>query len=171
MITHTLSSVMNANAFTQPRSPPPVNAQQRHRLTSTSSFLSDSSPNSSMVRIFIIIILHIILHEHYIVYKKYTQIYIHLYLERQHKTCTSLQQEDMDFCSLLREFQHMHLSGSEDVPVLVFRNKVLQSAKDHVSRSNFPWTKIPFVTFDGEEALDCGGPRREFFRYFSNKQE
>lgn len=92
--------------------------------------------------------------------------------ERQHKTLfTSLQQEDMDFSSLLREFQHMHLSGSEDVSVLVSRNKVLQSAKDSVSNSNFPWTKIPLVTFDGEEALDCGGPRREFFRYSFYKQE
>lgn len=73
----------------------------------------------------------------------------------------------MDFSSLLREFQHMHLSGSEHVSVLVSRNKVLQSAKDSVSNSNFPWTKIPLVTFVGEEALDCGGPRREFFRYYS----
>ncbi len=78
MITHTLSSVMNANAFTQSRSPPPVPAQQRHRLTSTSSSLSDSSRNSSMVIIFMII-LHIILYAYYI-YKKCTQIYIHLKL-------------------------------------------------------------------------------------------
>ncbi|KAF4109731.1 uncharacterized protein LOC131545879 [Onychostoma macrolepis] len=120
MITHPLSSVRNANSFSQSRSPPPVPEKQRHRLTSTSSFLSDSSRNSSV--------------------------------------------EDMDFSSLLREFQHMHLSGSEHVPVLVSRNKVLQRAKDSVSNSNFPWTKIPLVTFVGEEALDCGGPRREFFR-------
>ncbi|KAI2661412.1 G2/M phase-specific E3 ubiquitin-protein ligase [Labeo rohita] len=118
--THTLSSVMNANTFSPPCSPPPVPAQQRHRLTSSSSFLSDSSRNSSV--------------------------------------------EDMDCSSLLREFQHMHLSGSEHVSVLASRNKVLQNAKDSVSNSNFSWTKIPFVTFVGEEAIDCGGPRREFFR-------
>ncbi|XP_073675865.1 uncharacterized protein [Garra rufa] len=118
--THTLSSVMNSNTFSPSHSPPPVPTQQRHRLTSTSSFLSESSRNSSM--------------------------------------------EDMDFISLLREFQHMHLNGSEHVSVLAYRNKVLQSAKDYVSNSNFPWTKIPLVTFIGEEAIDCGGPRREFFR-------
>ncbi|XP_052420102.1 uncharacterized protein LOC127964005 [Carassius gibelio] len=114
------TSEMNTHTLSRSHSPPPVPAQQRHRLTSTSSILSDLSPNSSM--------------------------------------------EDMDFISLLREFQHMHLSGSEHVSVLVSRNKVLQSAKDSVSNSNFPWTKIPLVTFVGEEALDCGGPRREFFR-------
>ncbi|XP_051759279.1 G2/M phase-specific E3 ubiquitin-protein ligase-like isoform X3 [Ctenopharyngodon idella] len=70
----------------------------------------------------------------------------------------------MDVSSLLREFQHMHLSASEHVSVLVSRNKLLQSAKDALSNCNFPWTKIPFVTFVGEQALDCGGPRREFFR-------
>ncbi|XP_016388028.1 uncharacterized protein LOC107723804 [Sinocyclocheilus rhinocerous] len=125
MTMNTISSVMYANDFSPPRSPPPVPAQQRHRLTSTSSFLSDSSRNSSM--------------------------------------------EDMDFGSLLREFQHMHLSGSENVSILVSRNKVLQSAKDSVSNSNFPWTKIPLVTFVGEEALDFGGPRREFFRILMMK--
>ncbi|XP_043101942.1 uncharacterized protein LOC122349884 [Puntigrus tetrazona] len=72
--------------------------------------------------------------------------------------------EDMDFSSLLREFQHMHLSASEHVSVMVSRNKVVQNAKELVSNSNFPWTQIPLVTFVGEEALDCGGPRREFFR-------
>lgn len=92
--------------------------------------------------------------------------------ESQHKVLfTSLQQEDMDCSSLLREFQHMHLSGSEHVSVLASRNKVLQNAKDSVSNSNFSWTKIPFVTFVGEEAIDCGGPRREFFRYSSYEKQ
>ncbi|ROI69428.1 G2/M phase-specific E3 ubiquitin-protein ligase [Anabarilius grahami] len=75
-----------------------------------------------------------------------------------------LNEEDMDVSSLLREFQHMHLSASKHVSVLVSRNKLLQSAKDALSNCNFPWTKIPLVTFVGEQALDCGGPRREFFR-------
>lgn len=78
---------------------------------------------------------------------------------------TSLQQEDMDVSSLLREFQHMHLSANEQVSVLVSRKKLLQSANDALSNCNFPWTKIPLVIFVGEQALDCGGPRREFFRY------
>lgn len=71
----------------------------------------------------------------------------------------------MDVSSLLREFQHMHLSANEQVSVLVSRKNLLQSAKDALSNCNFPWTKIPLVTFVGEQALDCGGPRREFFRY------
>uniref|UniRef100_A0A8C1DV06 NHR domain-containing protein n=1 Tax=Cyprinus carpio carpio TaxID=630221 RepID=A0A8C1DV06_CYPCA len=66
MTTNTVSSVLYANAFSRSRSPPPVPAQQRHRLTSTSSFLSDSSRNSSMVMIFITIFVHIILHAYYI---------------------------------------------------------------------------------------------------------
>uniref|UniRef100_A0A8C1Y449 NHR domain-containing protein n=1 Tax=Cyprinus carpio TaxID=7962 RepID=A0A8C1Y449_CYPCA len=60
-----LSKFVNANVFTQSRSPPPVPAQQRQR------FLSDSSRNSSMVIIFMII-LHIFLHDYYIC-KKCTQ--------------------------------------------------------------------------------------------------
>ncbi|XP_067268633.1 G2/M phase-specific E3 ubiquitin-protein ligase-like [Pseudorasbora parva] len=119
MTAHTLSLVRNVNSFPSSRSPPPVHAQERHRLTSTNSY-SSSSQNSSM--------------------------------------------EDMDVSSLLREFQHIHLSASEHVSVLVSRTKLLQSAKDALSNLNFPWNKIPFVTFDGEQALDCGGPRREFFR-------
>ncbi|KAK7135471.1 hypothetical protein R3I94_014212 [Phoxinus phoxinus] len=119
MTAHTLSSVMNTNAFSPPRSPPDP-AQQRNRLTSTNSFLSDSSRNSSM--------------------------------------------EDMDVGSLLREFQLMHLSASGQVSVLVSRKKLLQSAKDMLSKCDFTWNKTPLVTFVGEQALDCGGPRREFFR-------
>nr|XP_055024358.1 uncharacterized protein LOC129414352 [Misgurnus anguillicaudatus] len=72
--------------------------------------------------------------------------------------------EDVDVGSLLREFQQSHLSPKEQVSILVHRNKVLQSAKEAISNSNFSWTKTPLVTFVGEEALDCGGPRREFFR-------
>ncbi|XP_051950652.1 G2/M phase-specific E3 ubiquitin-protein ligase-like isoform X3 [Xyrauchen texanus] len=72
--------------------------------------------------------------------------------------------EDMDISSLLREFQRMHLSTSEQISVRVYRNKLLQSTKDALSNCSFLWTKIPLVTFVGEQALDCGGPRREFFR-------
>jgi len=71
----------------------------------------------------------------------------------------------MDVSSLLREFQHMHLSASGQISVLVSRKNLLQSAKDVLSNCNFSWTKTPIVTFVGEQALDCGGPRREFFRY------
>ncbi|KAA0713717.1 Apoptosis-resistant E3 ubiquitin protein ligase 1 [Triplophysa tibetana] len=72
--------------------------------------------------------------------------------------------EDIDVESLLREFQKNHLSASEQVSVLVDRNRLLQSAKNAVSNCNFSWTKLPFVKFEGEEALDCGGPKREFLR-------
>lgn len=75
----------------------------------------------------------------------------------------------MDVSSLLREFQNMHLSASEHVSISVSRNKLLQSAKDALSNCNFAWTKIPLVAFVGEQALDCGGPRREFFRYATYK--
>ncbi|XP_057212760.1 uncharacterized protein LOC130568108 isoform X2 [Triplophysa rosa] len=120
MPTHTLSSVINRNASSPSRSAPSVPAQRRQRLTSSTSYMSCSSPNSSM--------------------------------------------EDIDVGSLLREFQQNHLSGSEQVSILVNRNRLLQSAKNAVSNYNFSWTKIPLVKFVGEEAIDCGGPRREFLR-------
>lgn len=120
MTTRTLSSVINRNASSPSDSAPSVAAQHRQRLTSSNSYMSDSSPNSSM--------------------------------------------EEIDAGSLLREFQQTHLSNNQQVSILVSRNGLLQSAKDAVSNCNFSWTKIPIVIFVGEEALDCGGPRREFFR-------
>ncbi|XP_056585576.1 G2/M phase-specific E3 ubiquitin-protein ligase-like isoform X3 [Triplophysa dalaica] len=79
-------------------------------------------------------------------------------------SCRNSSIEDIDVESLLREFQQNHLSASEHVSVLVNRNRLLQSAKNAVSNCNFSWTKLPFVKFVGEEALDCGGPKREFLR-------
>ncbi|TRY60183.1 hypothetical protein DNTS_003794 [Danionella cerebrum] len=61
-------------------------------------------------------------------------------------------------------FQQVHLSSTEHISIVISRKKLLQMVKNALSNCNFPWTKIPLVTFVGEEAIDCGGPQREFFR-------
>ncbi|KAL7884210.1 hypothetical protein AOLI_G00069800 [Acnodon oligacanthus] len=70
--------------------------------------------------------------------------------------------EEMDVTSLLREFQR-DLSPRE-FHVVVCRKRLLKSAIDALSNSNFSWTKTPYIEFVGELAFDNGGPRREFFR-------
>lgn len=65
--------------------------------------------------------------------------------------------------SLLRAFQQQYLSSNE-IHVIIWRERLLKSALDALSNRNFCWTKIPYIEFVDEEAFDNGGPRREFFR-------
>ncbi|KAI4887915.1 hypothetical protein NFI96_014530 [Prochilodus magdalenae] len=76
--------------------------------------------------------------------------------------------EEMDVTSLLREFRQQYLSLSE-AHVVVCRKRLLRSALDALSNSNFSWTKTPHIEFVGEMAFDSGGPRREFFRLLMMK--
>ncbi|TRY60184.1 hypothetical protein DNTS_003794 [Danionella cerebrum] len=84
--------------------------------------------------------------------------------QRLASTSPALNSSVEDICSLLRNFQQVHLSSTEHISIVISRKKLLQMVKNALSNCNFPWTKIPLVTFVGEEAIDCGGPQREFFR-------
>ena len=69
--------------------------------------------------------------------------------------------------SLLRSFQENLLTsadGNETVSVIISRKAIMQSTLRAIERKTFSFMKPVNVTFAGEEAVDAGGPRREYFR-------
>ena len=54
---------------------------------------------------------------------------------------------------------------SGDSVMIVRRARILSSAFEAMKRSTFSCFTNLKVEFSGEEAIDIGGPRREFFRY------
>lgn len=65
-------------------------------------------------------------------------------------------QEKLGQYHLLREEEKFH--------VVVRRRKILKCAADAInSQAGFSFFKDPVICFSGEEAVDLGGPRREFF--------
>ena len=58
----------------------------------------------------------------------------------------------------------------EDVQLLhIRRSNLLSDALRQFSKSSFDASKILKVRFIGEEAVDTGGPRREFFHLLNRK--
>jgi len=56
------------------------------------------------------------------------------------------------------------VAESGDSVVLVRRSRILSSTFEALKRRTFSFNKNVKVQFSGEEAVDDGGPRREFFR-------
>jgi len=52
----------------------------------------------------------------------------------------------------------------EPVAIVVSRRNLLKSATIATQKAEFSYSRPPFISFDGEDAEDDGGPRREFFR-------
>jgi len=52
----------------------------------------------------------------------------------------------------------------EDVVVVVSRRRVLKSAEFSVKKPDFSFDRPLRIVFAGEDAVDEGGPKREFFR-------
>jgi len=52
----------------------------------------------------------------------------------------------------------------DPVTIVVHRKRVLRSAMSAMSHARFSFQRRVLVEFSGEDALDEGGPRREFFR-------
>jgi len=55
----------------------------------------------------------------------------------------------------------------QEITVIVNRRAVLRSAKLAVSKPGFSFNRPVKIVFSGEDAVDEGGPRREFFRQVS----
>jgi Ubiquitin-protein ligase len=70
--------------------------------------------------------------------------------------------------TIIQNYIHGNLQRSEEwntLPsIVVNRNDILGSAIRAVSRKTFSFKKPLTVTFAGEEAVDTGGPKREFLR-------
>jgi len=52
----------------------------------------------------------------------------------------------------------------EEVVVVVSRRRVLKSAEFSVKKPDFSFDRPVRIVFAGEDAVDEGGPKREFFR-------
>ena len=54
--------------------------------------------------------------------------------------------------------------SGDPVTIVVNRRRVLKSAELAINKEDFSFTRPVTVVFSGEDALDDGGPKREFFR-------
>ena len=81
----------------------------------------------------------------------------------------SKQKEDESPESVIQYFISDNLQKSncceyEKISIVVNRNDIFKSTIRSISRKKFSFQKPLTVTFSGEEAVDTGGPKREFFR-------
>lgn len=76
--------------------------------------------------------------------------------------------ENQSLNAILASFQadtfQQHPEADETVSIIISRKSVLQSTLRAIERKTFSFFKPVIVTFAGEEAVDAGGPKREFFR-------
>lgn len=64
---------------------------------------------------------------------------------------------------ILKSFQQENVIDSP-VSILISRKSVFSTTLRATERKHFSFFHTPLVTFAGEEAVDDGGPKREFFR-------
>lgn len=66
---------------------------------------------------------------------------------------------------ILKKFISKTLENNEEVvKICILRNAVLSSTIRATQRKSFSFFKPLYVNFSGEDAIDAGGPTREFFR-------
>jgi len=53
----------------------------------------------------------------------------------------------------------------EPLMIVVNRRSILRSVELAMRRPDFTFFRPPKIHFSGEDAVDDGGPRREFFRF------
>ncbi|PIK43236.1 putative G2/M phase-specific E3 ubiquitin-protein ligase-like isoform X1 [Apostichopus japonicus] len=63
---------------------------------------------------------------------------------------------------VIKRFQ-VKKETSEKLTVVIRRKKILRSATEVVKQSVFSFLNEPVIHFSGEDAVDLGGPKREFF--------
>ncbi|CAB4009412.1 G2 M phase-specific E3 ubiquitin- ligase-like [Paramuricea clavata] len=79
----------------------------------------------------------------------------------------TLEDESYSVQSILGTFQTKNLDYTEseaNANITISRKAIFATARKAIDRRRFSFLKPVFVTFAGEEAVDEGGPKREFFR-------
>ena len=79
----------------------------------------------------------------------------------------SLEDEGDPVQSILRSFQRENIDYTEsemNANITISRKAIFATARMVIERKRFSFLKPVFVTFAGEDAVDEGGPKREFFR-------
>ena len=72
--------------------------------------------------------------------------------------------KERDSHDVLEEFITKYLNDSDPANIVISRKALLQSTLRAVERKSFSFFKPLTVTFSGEDAIDAGLPKREFFR-------
>lgn len=72
--------------------------------------------------------------------------------------------EDIELQQLIEAFQKETSHHCETCSIVVLRKKLLKTCMRAVQERSFEFTKMPCIVFTGEDSVDLGGPRREFFR-------
>ena len=77
-------------------------------------------------------------------------------------SCTSTEVKAID---VVKQFISDNLKTTEDIlKVIIHRKSVLSGTIRAIARKSFSFVKPLTVTFSGEDGIDAGGPKREFFR-------
>ena len=79
----------------------------------------------------------------------------------------TLEDESDSVKLILRSFQTENVDYAEsemNANITISRKAVFVTARMAIERKRFSFLKPVFVTFAGEDAVDEGGPKREFFR-------
>ena len=64
----------------------------------------------------------------------------------------------------IKAFMETNIVKGSSVNLIARRNRLIKSTMSAITRDEFSFFSEPNITFSGEEAVDLGGPRREFFR-------
>ncbi|XP_071810990.1 uncharacterized protein [Apostichopus japonicus] len=82
---------------------------------------------------------------------------------------------DSDETALVAQMQsklvtYRGLREAQSVDLVIRRKKVIKTATDVIRKpTEFSFYKDPVIYFSGEDAVDLGGPKREFFRLFTQQ--
>jgi hypothetical protein len=70
--------------------------------------------------------------------------------------------DSSDWGNILQAWKERTLTG-DDCRLIINRDDFVNSFEYVIKKLNFSFTKTPKIEFFGEEAVDGGGPCREFF--------
>lgn len=75
-------------------------------------------------------------------------------------------QESKEPSEIIKEYVNKNLDTTNDdyVNIIINRKNVLSSTLKAIARKAFSFNREVHVTFSGENGVDSGGPRREYFR-------
>lgn len=60
--------------------------------------------------------------------------------------------------------KNLHAESEEQVTITIQRKSIMPSTLRAINRTSFSFFQRVFINFSGEDAIDGGGPKREYFR-------
>jgi len=71
-----------------------------------------------------------------------------------------------DFLSIITQVKE-----EGEIKMSIRRKTILEAVQHYIKSPEFSFLKTPCVTFFGENAVDQGGPKREFFRLINASEK